>query len=255
MPRKFLTTLMLVAGSLARRLGALPPPRRAPPRARRPLRRRRLDGVDLGRLARRRAPADARARADGPRPLGWTPGGRDPRGRAARGRLRAPLRQAQLVLPRQVPLRHPARPAAAARRGDRRGGAGARARGGPARRARARRRGARRRRLAGAGAAVRDRPQGGQGVRHGQPDRGRLRAGDCVCLVEDVVTSGGAAIEAVEALREAGLRVSNAVCVVDREEGGDALARVAVRLRPLFWLQSSGKPQQKRMVERYPIRC
>ena len=59
--------------------------------------------------------------------------------------------------------------------------------------------------------------------------------GDCVCLVEDVVTSGGAAIEAVEALRAAGLRVSNAVCVVDREEGGaDALARAAVRLHALF---------------------
>jgi orotate phosphoribosyltransferase len=58
---------------------------------------------------------------------------------------------------------------------------------------------------------------------------------ECICLVEDVVTSGGAAIEAVEALREAGLRVSNAVCVVDREEGGaDELARHAVRLRPLF---------------------
>jgi orotate phosphoribosyltransferase len=59
--------------------------------------------------------------------------------------------------------------------------------------------------------------------------------GDCVCLIEDVVTSGGAAIDAVLALREAGLRVSNAVCVVDREEGGvDELARHAVRLRPLF---------------------
>jgi orotate phosphoribosyltransferase len=64
---------------------------------------------------------------------------------------------------------------------------------------------------------------------------GVSEAGECVCLVEDVVTSGGAAIEAIEALREAGLRVSNAVCVVDREEGGaDALARHAVRLRPLF---------------------
>lgn len=59
--------------------------------------------------------------------------------------------------------------------------------------------------------------------------------GECVCLVEDVVTSGGAAVGAVEALREAGLRVSNAVCVVDREEGGvDELARHAVRLRPLY---------------------
>jgi orotate phosphoribosyltransferase len=64
---------------------------------------------------------------------------------------------------------------------------------------------------------------------------GVYEEGECVCLVEDVVTSGGAAIEAVEALRAAGLRVSNAICVVDREEGGvDELARHAVRLRPLF---------------------
>jgi orotate phosphoribosyltransferase len=71
--------------------------------------------------------------------------------------------------------------------------------------------------------------------------------GECVCLVEDVVTSGGAAIEAVHALREAGLRVSNAVCVLDREEGGvDELARHAVRLRPLYraseLLQMAGNP-------------
>ena len=64
---------------------------------------------------------------------------------------------------------------------------------------------------------------------------GAFEPGECICLVEDIVTSGGAAIEAVEALREAGMQVSNAICVVDREEGGaDALARAAVRLRPLF---------------------
>jgi orotate phosphoribosyltransferase len=64
---------------------------------------------------------------------------------------------------------------------------------------------------------------------------GMFEEGERVCLVEDVVTSGGAAIEAVEALRNAGLQVANAVCVVDREEGGvDELARHAVRLRPLF---------------------
>ena len=64
---------------------------------------------------------------------------------------------------------------------------------------------------------------------------GAYERGDTVCLIEDVVTSGGAAVEAVEALREAGLVCRTAVCVVDREEGGtDALARVAVRLRPLF---------------------
>jgi len=64
---------------------------------------------------------------------------------------------------------------------------------------------------------------------------GPFEEGECVCLVEDVVTSGGALLESVEALRAAGLVVHTAVCVVDREEGGaDALARHAVRLQPLF---------------------
>ena len=64
---------------------------------------------------------------------------------------------------------------------------------------------------------------------------GVAEEGELVCLVEDVVTSGGALLEAVEALRSARLTVRTAVCVVDREEGGaDALARQAVRLRPIF---------------------
>ena len=64
---------------------------------------------------------------------------------------------------------------------------------------------------------------------------GVFEPGESVCLVEDVVTSGGAAVDAIEALRETGLTCRTAVCVVDREEGGvDALARVAVQLRPLF---------------------
>jgi orotate phosphoribosyltransferase len=64
---------------------------------------------------------------------------------------------------------------------------------------------------------------------------GAYEAGETACLVEDVVTSGGAALSAVVALREAGLEVRNAVCVVDREEGGAAaLAAEGVRLKPLF---------------------
>jgi len=64
---------------------------------------------------------------------------------------------------------------------------------------------------------------------------GAFEQGERVCLIEDVVTSGGALTEAVEALREAGLECRTAVCVVDREEGGvDALARLGVRLEPLF---------------------
>ncbi len=64
---------------------------------------------------------------------------------------------------------------------------------------------------------------------------GVFAEGERVCLLEDVVTSGGAALDAVEALREAGLTCETAVCVVDREEGGgDELGRHGVNLRPLY---------------------
>ena len=74
-----------------------------------------------------------------------------------------------------------------------------------------------------------------KGYGTGNRIEGSYETGDLVCLVEDVVTSGGALREAVEAVREAGLVVRHAVCVVDREEGGaDALARVGVRLASLY---------------------
>jgi orotate phosphoribosyltransferase len=64
---------------------------------------------------------------------------------------------------------------------------------------------------------------------------GVFEQGERVCLVEDVVTTAGALIEALDAVREAGLECRIAVCVVDREEGGaDALARKGARLVPLF---------------------
>jgi len=77
----------------------------------------------------------------------------------------------------------------------------------------------------------------GQAKTYGTARRieGAFEPGELVCLVEDVVTSGGAAAEAVHALRDAGLVCRTAICVVDRDEGGsDALARIGVRLRPLF---------------------
>jgi orotate phosphoribosyltransferase len=64
---------------------------------------------------------------------------------------------------------------------------------------------------------------------------GAYEQGERVCLIEDVVTSGGAALAAVEGLREAGLECRTVICVVDREEGGvDELARRAARLVALF---------------------
>jgi orotate phosphoribosyltransferase len=77
----------------------------------------------------------------------------------------------------------------------------------------------------------------GEAKEYGTANRieGPFEPGELVCLLEDVVTTGGALTESVSALRNEGLVVRNAVCVVDREEGGsDALARLGVRLRPLF---------------------
>jgi orotate phosphoribosyltransferase len=78
---------------------------------------------------------------------------------------------------------------------------------------------------------------------------GEFEAGERVCLVEDVVTSGGAAVAAVDALRAAGLECRTAVCVVEREEGGvDELARHGVRLRAMFRaseLREAGKVPEK----------
>jgi orotate phosphoribosyltransferase len=65
--------------------------------------------------------------------------------------------------------------------------------------------------------------------------------GQRVCVIEDVVTSGGALLEAVTALRAADLDVCAAICVVDREEGGAAaVAAAGVPFHPLFTVSDLG---------------
>lgn len=57
---------------------------------------------------------------------------------------------------------------------------------------------------------------------HGRQKRieGNFCKGDCVVVVEDVVTTGGSSIQAIEAVEEAGGRVAFVLVLVDREEGG-----------------------------------
>jgi orotate phosphoribosyltransferase len=64
---------------------------------------------------------------------------------------------------------------------------------------------------------------------------GALERGDRVVLVEDVVTTGGAALEALALLREAGAEILQVLSVVDREQGGEqAFAEAGVAYQPLF---------------------
>ncbi|GAB4007130.1 orotate phosphoribosyltransferase [Glycomyces albus] len=54
-------------------------------------------------------------------------------------------------------------------------------------------------------------------------------------VVEDVVTSGGAVLDAVTELRDRGATVDRTICVIDRESGGQQnLADKGIELKALF---------------------
>ena len=64
---------------------------------------------------------------------------------------------------------------------------------------------------------------------------GRDVRGLRILIVEDVVTSGGQVTASANDLRRLGATVSDALCVIDREEGGAAaLAAAGLTLRSLF---------------------
>lgn len=65
--------------------------------------------------------------------------------------------------------------------------------------------------------------------------KANIFTGSCVTLVEDVVTTGGTLIKAIERTEEEGFTVAQVLTVVDREEGGrEALYDVGYELTPLF---------------------
>lgn len=49
---------------------------------------------------------------------------------------------------------------------------------------------------------------------------GNVNQGDCVAILEDVITTGASTIEAIEKAQEAGLKIAQVIGMVDREEGG-----------------------------------
>lgn len=56
----------------------------------------------------------------------------------------------------------------------------------------------------------------------GRRIEGFVEAGAEVVIVDDVCTTGGSTITAIEAAREAGMKVIGVLCLVDREQGGRA---------------------------------
>ncbi len=68
-----------------------------------------------------------------------------------------------------------------------------------------------------------------------RPFEGAMESGDHIALIEDVTTTGGAAIDAAGALLEAGAREVTVLAVVDRMEGAtEAFDAAGLDFRPLF---------------------
>ena len=60
-------------------------------------------------------------------------------------------------------------------------------------------------------------------------------AGKTLVVIEDVVTSGGAILDAVEKLRADGAVINDVICVIDRQSGGrEKLAAQGLMLHALF---------------------
>lgn len=75
----------------------------------------------------------------------------------------------------------------------------------------------------------------------GKQVEGPVVAGQDVVIVEDVITSGGSAIKAVDAVREFGLNVNKVIAIIDRMAGGrEAFAAKGIELVTLTTIEDFG---------------
>ncbi|MDO5552440.1 MAG: orotate phosphoribosyltransferase [Planctomycetia bacterium] len=70
---------------------------------------------------------------------------------------------------------------------------------------------------------------------------GPVREGDHVVVVEDVVTTGGSSLIAIERLEAAGIVVDGVIAIINRMEGGDqAFAERGYRFQSLLTIRDFG---------------
>jgi orotate phosphoribosyltransferase len=75
----------------------------------------------------------------------------------------------------------------------------------------------------------------------GRDVEGPVQAGDRVVIVEDVVTTGGSSLRAIEKAEAAGLQVQGVLAIIDRLEGGArAFAERGYSLRTLLTIRDFG---------------
>jgi orotate phosphoribosyltransferase len=70
---------------------------------------------------------------------------------------------------------------------------------------------------------------------------GPFVAGESIAIVEDVVTTGGSSLKAIEHCQAAGLNVQRVLAIIDRLEGGrEAFANRGYELTTLFTIRDFG---------------
>jgi orotate phosphoribosyltransferase len=70
---------------------------------------------------------------------------------------------------------------------------------------------------------------------------GPFRAGESIAIVEDVVTTGGSSLQAIERCEAVGLRVQRVLAIIDRLEGGrETFAAKGYELTTLFTVKDFG---------------
>lgn len=75
----------------------------------------------------------------------------------------------------------------------------------------------------------------------GRSVEGPVEPGDEIVIVEDVVTTGGSSLKAIERCEEFGLVVRRVLAIVDRLEGGaEAFAERGYELTPLLTIRDFG---------------
>ena len=77
---------------------------------------------------------------------------------------------------------------------------------------------------------------------HGSQERieGVLPAGARVAIVDDVLTTGGSALQAVQEVERVGGQVIAVVCIVDRLEGAREVFAPKYEYRPIFTIRDFG---------------
>jgi len=63
---------------------------------------------------------------------------------------------------------------------------------------------------------------------------GPVKPGARVVIIDDVCTSGGSTIQALDAVKSAGFDIVAVMCLVDREQGGSEKLRQQYRFLPIF---------------------